>query len=483
MHYSALSKIVGVFLLLLSFGMLPPVLVNFIYHQSEFFVFYVCFAICFVSGLILWLPFCTTNIEIRVKDGFLIVVLFWLVLGLFGTLPFLLTNAIDLSFTNALFESMSGLTTTGATILVHIDDLPKSILFYRQELQFIGGMGIIVLAVAILPMLGVGGMQLFRAEMPGPVKDAKLTPRIQETAKTLWYIYVGLDVLCTLGYWLSGMPMFDAICQAFSTVATGGFSVHSSSFGFYDSPAINIVGVVFMILSSINFALHYTILRKRSFSLYFRDIECRTFLFILLLVGAIAFSILAFNRYYDSQFDVLVDSIFDVVSIVTTTGFTSSSFAYWPGFLPILLITVAIIGGCSSSTAGGIKIVRFILLLKQGARELKKLIHPNAVFPIKFGKHVLASHVIEGIWGYLAIFILIFVAMILILTANGLDLTTAYGAVVASLGNVGASIAGVSDNFNGLNNFSKWTLVFGMILGRLEIFTILVLFTPHFWRK
>jgi trk system potassium uptake protein len=483
MHYSALSKIVGVFLLLLSFGMLPPVLVNFIYHQSEFFVFYVCFAICFVSGLILWLPFCATNIEIRVKDGFLIVVLFWLVLGLFGTLPFLLTNAIDLSFTNALFESMSGLTTTGATILVHIDDLPKSILFYRQELQFIGGMGIIVLAVAILPMLGVGGMQLFRAEMPGPVKDAKLTPRIQETAKTLWYIYVGLDVLCTLGYWLSGMPMFDSICQAFSTVATGGFSVHSSSFGFYDSPAINIVGVVFMILSSINFALHYTILRKRSFSLYLRDIECRTFLFILVLVGAIAFSILAFNRYYDSQFDVLVDSIFDVVSIVTTTGFTSSSFAYWPGFLPILLITVAIIGGCSSSTAGGIKIVRFILLLKQGARELKKLIHPNAVFPIKFGKHVLASHVIEGIWGYLAIFILIFVAMILILTANGLDLTTAYGAVVASLGNVGASIAGVSDNFNGLNNFSKWTLVFGMILGRLEIFTILVLFTPHFWKK
>lgn len=483
MKLSAIAKIMGLFLLLFSFSMLPPILVNMIYEQASSYEFYVAFIVTFFTGLILWLPFQHYHIELKVRDGFLVVVMFWIGLSLFGCLPYFLTQSVDLSFTDAFFESISGLTTTGSTILTHIDELPNAIKFYRQEMQFIGGMGIIVLAVAVLPMLGIGGMQLFRAETPGPIKDAKLTPRIQETAKTLWYIYVGFVLACMLCYWFGGMSFFDALGESFSTISTGGFSMHDASFGYYESPTLNLIAIVFMLLSSINFALHYTVLQKKSLLIYFKDLECRTYLFMVGIIFLFVFCLLIWHHYYESEFDVFTDSLFDVVSIVSTTGFTSSSFAYWPSFLPILIMVGGLIGGCAASTAGGLKVVRFILLNKQGIREIHKLIHPKAIFSIKFGKQVLPEHVVEAIWGYIAAFIFLFVIMILILSANGLNLETAFGATVASIGNVGAGISGVAENFSHLNNICKWVIIIGMLLGRLEIFTVLVLLSPVFWRR
>lgn len=483
MKLSAIAKIMGLFLVLFSISMLPPILVNAIYHQASSYEFYIAFIVTFFTGLILWLPFQHYHIELKVRDGFIVVVMFWIGLSLFGCLPYLLTHVINLSFTDALFESISGLTTTGSTILTHIDTLPNALRFYRQEEQFIGGMGIIVLAVAVLPMLGIGGMQLFRAETPGPIKDVKLTPRIQETAKTLWYIYVGFVLVCMLCYWFAGMSFFDALGESFATISTGGFSMHDASFGYYESPTLNLIAIFFMLLSSINFALHYTVLQKKSLLTYFRDVECRTYLIMVTCIFLIVFSILAWHHYYESEFDVFTDSLFDVVSIVSTTGFTSSSFAYWPSFLPILMMVGGIIGGCAASTAGGLKVVRFILLNKQGIREIHKLIHPKAIFTIKFGKRVLPEAVVEAIWGYIAVFIFVFVIMILILSANGLNLETAFGATVASVGNVGAGISAVAENCSQLNNVCKWVLMAGMLLGRLEIFTVLVLLSPVFWRR
>ena len=344
-------------------------------------------------------------------------------------------------------------------------------------------MGIIVLAVAVLPMLGIGGMQLFRAETPGPIKDAKLKPRIQETAKTLWYIYVGLTVLCAISYWLAGMTVFDAIGESFSTVSTGGFSLHDASFGYYQSNSIEVVGVVFMILGSVNFALHFTAFKTRKIFCYFKDTEARLYLMFLLLIVAIVFVTLYLNKYYTNDLDTLMDSLFDTVSIVSTTGLTSASFAYWPSFLPILMMFGGIIGGCAASTSGGVKIIRVVLLFKQGLREMHRLIHPRGVFSIKFSKQVLPEHVIEAVWGFIATFIALFILMLLMLMAAGTNFETAFGAVSASFANVGAGIANVADNFEHLNAFSKWVLIAAMLLGRLEIFTILVLFSPAFWKK
>ena len=483
MKLSAIAKIIGLFLILFSVSMLPPVVVDMIYQQHSSFAFYAAFLITLLTGLVLWLPFQRQHVELRIRDGFLIVVLFWMVLSVFGGLPFMLSDSLSLSFTNALFESMSGLTTTGASVITTIDSLPNAILFYRQEIQFIGGMGIIVLAVAVLPMLGIGGMQLVRAETPGPIKDSKLTPRIQETAKTLWYIYVGLTALCTFFYWLCGMSFLNAIGESFATVSTGGFSMHSASFGYYASPSINIVGIVFMLLGSINFGLHYIFLQKKSLMVYLRDIEFRAYIYLVIIVSLIVFSVLAWNHYYESKWDIFIDSLFNVVSVISTTGFITASFPNWPVFIGVVVMMGGIIGGCSSSTAGGMKVVRFVLLNKQSLCELKKLIHPRAIYSVKFGGGVLPEHVIQAIWGFISAYTIVLVVMILLLLANNVDLVTAFGASVASLSNVGVGLGNVAVEFSSLNSMSKWVLIIGMLLGRLEIFTVLVLFLPEFWKR
>ncbi len=413
----------------------------------------------------------------------MVVVLVWAVLGIVGGLPIYLSGIYDISITDAIFESMSGLTTTGATVIAGIDSLPHSILFYRQELQWLGGMGIIVLAVAVLPMLGIGGMQLFRAETPGPVKDNKLTPRITETAKSLWYIYMGLTVSCGLAYWVAGMSIFDAVSHAFSTIAIGGFSTHDASIGYFDSTAIELVAVVFMLLSGANFAIHFVALRNKSLKPYLRDAEFRAYIWVLLVVSIVTIGYLQLTKTFESTTESIIEGLFQVVSIGTTTGFTTVEYYTWPGFLPVLLLYVSFIGGCSGSTGGGIKVIRILLLVKQGARELKKLIHPNAQFAVKIGRKPLPEKVLEAVWGFFAAYLAISALMILLLMASGLDQETAFSAVAACFNNLGPGLGDVGQNYASINDFAKWVLIFAMLLGRLEIFTLLVLFTPGFWRK
>jgi trk system potassium uptake protein TrkH len=405
------------------------------------------------------------------------------VLGIAGGLPIYLSGIYDISITDAVFESMSGITTTGATVIVGIDELPHSLLLYRQELQWLGGMGIIVLAVAVLPMLGVGGMQLFRAETPGPVKDTKLTPRITETAKALWYIYLGLTVACCLAYWLAGMSFFDALSHSFSTVAIGGFSTHDASIGYFDSTAIQFIAIVFMLLSGVNFALHFTSIRNRSLRPYQRDAEFRTYILVLSVVSVITIGYLQLTHTFDSTAESIIEGLFQVVSIGTTTGFTTAEYYSWPGFLPVLLLYVSFIGGCSGSTGGGIKVIRILLLVKQGMRELRRLVHPNAQIAVKIGKKAMPEKVLEAVWGFFAAYFAISALMILMLMATGLDQETAFSAVAACLNNLGPGLGDVGRNFASINDPAKWILCLAMLLGRLEIFTLLVLITPAFWKK
>ncbi|MBT4987593.1 MAG: potassium transporter, partial [Proteobacteria bacterium] len=419
----------------------------------------------------------------RVRDGFLIVVLFWTVLAIFGTAPLLLSPNPALGLTDALFESMSGLTTTGATVLTGLDNLPPSILYYRQQLQWLGGMGIIVLAVAVMPMLGVGGMQLYRAETPGPMKDSKLTPRITETAKALWYIYLGLTVSCAMAYWAAGMTVFDAVGHAFSTVAIGGFSTHDESIGFFNNPLVMLIAMIFMLVSAINFALHFTVVRSRSLSTYFGDTEVKAFMVFMLLVITIAITVLAVWEAYPSSGQTILHGAFQVISIGTTTGFTTTGFHWWPSFLPVLLIIMSAVGGCAGSTAGGMKMIRFVLLYKQGKREIGQLIHPSAMVTVKIGNKPVPDHVINAVWGFFSLYILSYVGLSIAVTATGVDLITAFSAVTACLNNLGPGLGAVAENYALLNPATKLILTATMLLGRLEIFTLLVLLTPAFWRS
>jgi trk system potassium uptake protein TrkH len=343
-------------------------------------------------------------------------------------------------------------------------------------------MGIIVLAVAVMPMLGIGGMQLYRAEVPGPVKDKKLTPRIKETAKALWYIYLGLTVACALAYWLAGMSAFDAIGHSFSTVAIGGFSTHDQSIGFFDSPVIAGIAVVFMIVAGINFALHFSVLRARQLLTYLKDPEVRVFLGILFSISVVALIVLTLAHTYNDPAETFWHGIFQVVSIATTTGYTTTGFHWWPSFLPIMLILISAVGGCAGSTAGGMKIIRAILIYKQGRREIDQLIHPNALIPIKLGGKPVPESVIDAVWGFFALYTLSYVILALAMTATGVDLVTAFSAVTACLNNLGPGLGAVAENYAGISASGKWILCVSMLLGRLEIFTLLVLLTPTFWR-
>jgi trk system potassium uptake protein TrkH len=483
MQLLVIQRILGLLLVIFSSTLLPPIAVELYYQDGSVLPFVEAFTLTLVGGILLYLPVKNQKKELRLRDGFLVVVLFWTVLGVFGGLPFYLSDTPDLSITDAVFESISGLTTTGATVIVGLDQMPHSLLFYRQEIQWLGGMGIIVLAVAVLPMLGIGGMQLFRAETPGPVKDNKLTPRITETAKALWFIYLGLTVACGTAYWVAGMGLFDAISHAFSTVAIGGFSTHDASMGYFDSTAIELIAVVFMLLSGVNFAIHFGAIRNRTLRPYWRDSEFKTYIGVLAAVSIITIGYLQINDTFTSTTESIVTGLFQVVSIGTTTGFTTAEYYSWPGFLPVLLLYVSFIGGCSGSTGGGIKVIRILLLVKQGARELKRLVHPNAQIVVKIGKKPLPEKVLEAVWGFFAAYFAISALMILLLMASGLDQETAFSAVAACLNNLGPGLGDVGRNFASINDFAKWVLCLAMLLGRLEIFTLLVLFTPAFWRK
>lgn len=483
MQLATIQRILGLLLMIFSTTMLPPVGAALWYGDGAVLPFIHGFLLVLSVGFLLWWPVRKRRRELRLRDGFVVVVMFWLVLGLAGAVPLALSERPDMSVTDAVFESISGLSTTGATVLTGLDDLPRSILLYRQELQWLGGMGIIVLAVAVLPMLGIGGMQLYRAETPGPMKDTKLTPRITETAKALWYIYLGLTVACAAAFWVAGMEPFDAITHSFSTVAIGGFSTHDLSMGYFQSTTIEMIAVVFMLLAGMNFALHFTAWRSISLRPYAQDSEVRTYLTILTLTAGITVAYLIMTGTFSSWGDSLHHGIFQAVSIGTTTGFTTAQYHAWPGFLPVLLLFTSFIGACATSTGGGIKVIRFLLLIKQVGREITRLVHPNAQIPIKINRKPLPDRVVEAVWGFFAAYIAIFGVLLLILMATGLDQVTAFSAVAACMNNLGPGLGNVSAHYGDLNAIAKWVLCIAMLLGRLEIFTVLVLLSPAFWRR
>jgi len=475
------QRVLGILLALFSATMLTPVAVALIYNDGAVWPFIGGFFTTFLTGVGLFIPVRHQVAQLRLRDGFMVVVLFWGVLGLFGSLPFILYSELNLSIAGAIFESMSGLTTTGATLIVGLDNLPHSILFYRQQMQWLGGMGIIVLAIAILPMLGIGGMQLYRAESSGPNKD-KLTPRIAGTAKALWYIYLALTIVCALAYLWAGMSPFDAIAHSFSTVAIGGFSTHDASIGHFDSVAIEMVAVLFMLISGVNFALHFTAVRSRSLKSYLVDEEFRAYIGLAIVLTLVVSLYLFFTKTSDMASSFL-DGLFHVVSIGTTTGFTSEEYFNWPGFLPVLLLFASFVGGCAGSTGGGMKVIRVLLLFKQGQREMQRLLHPNATIKVKVGGRPMSNKVIDVVWGFFAAYLALCVVMLLLLMAAGHDQETAFSAVVACLNNLGPGLGEVAANYASLEDFSLVVLSFAMLFGRLEIFTLLLLFTPSFWKK
>ena len=482
MGFAAVQRIVGLLIAASSLMMLPPVLVSFWYDDGTAGLFMISAAILLLTGLVTYFPVRNVRRELRLRHGFLIVVSAWLAWVLVGALPFVLLNQPQLSYVDAVFESMSGLTTTGATIVTDIDALPRAVLYYRQQLQWLGGMGIIVLAVAILPMLRVGGMQLYRAETPGPMKDTKLTPRITETAKALWLIYFGITVTCVFAYWLAGMKLFDAVGHAFSTVAIGGFSTHNDSLAFWNNPTVEAVAIVFMSIAGINFALHFTAWRRASAQPYFADPELRVYAYLMLGFSVLVSFALYLTGTYDSLASAFRYGVFQVISAMTTTGFTTAPFYQWTGFLPVLLICIAFIGGCAGSTAGGMKVIRVMLLYRQSIREVRRLIHPHAIIPVKVGGQRASDTVISAVWGFFFLYIANFAVMTILLTATGLDAETAYSAVGACITNLGPALGDAGPNYASLNNTAKVILSIAMLLGRLEIYTLLVLLTPAFWR-
>ena len=482
MNLPVIFRILGVLLMLFSCTQIPPMLVSYYYNDGVIYSFLTTFFLTLLCGFVLWAPVMRNKKDLKTRDGFLIVTLFWSVLGSFGSFPFIFTESLQMSITDSVFESISGLTTTGATVLSGLDQLPRSILYYRQQLQWLGGMGIIAIAVAILPMLGIGGMQLYRAESPGPIKDNKLLPRVTETAKALLFIYISLTMLCAIAYFLAGMSIFDAIGHSFATVAIGGFSTHDTSIGYFNSATIEIIAVVFMIISGVNFALHFFAWEHKSYKHYFRDSEFKFYIGMLATIAFITVLFLFFSGTYDSR-DAIFKGVFGVVSITTTTGFSTADFSAWPTFLPFLLFYMAIIGCCAGSTGGGMKVIRVVLIIKQGVREIEKLIHPNAVIPIKLGDRRVPDRVLESVWGFFSVYVMAYMVMLLALLAVDLDITTAFTAVGASINNLGPGLGDVAQNYGSIPDAAKWILCLGMLLGRLEVFTLLVLLSPHFWRN
>ena len=468
--------------MIFSIAQVIPGFLAYFFEENEFvYNFILSGFITFVIGCFMFFLAADKNGELRTKDGFIITIFFWTVLGFFGSLPFYLANLEGVTYIDSLFESISGLTTTGATVFVGLDDMPRSLLFYRQLLQWLGGMGIIVLAVAVLPLLGVGGMQLYKAETPGPLKDSKLTPRITETAKALWFVYVSMTISCAILYKYFGMNWFDAVGHAFSTISIGGFSTHDANFAFFDSSSLRWTAIIFMVISGINFALHYLAWTKKRLLHYFYDSEVKLYLSLLVSTALITYLTLLFSdNVYD---EMVVDSAFQAVSIGTTTGFLTSNYSNWPLFVPIMLLIAAFIGACAGSTGGGIKVIRALILIRQGSSEITKLIHPNAVVTIKFGKKSLDPRVSESVWGFFAVYVATFLIILMFLLSQNNDFLTAFSAVGATLNNLGPGLGAVSENYKDITDGSKIALCLSMLLGRLEIFTLLLLFTPAFWRN
>ena len=475
--------VLGLVVLIFSFAMLVPLTTALIGHDAAQHAFGEAFLISLGIGAGLWLVGRRWRRELKTRDGFVLVLLVWTGLPAVATLPFLI-YAPGMSFTDAYFETMSGLSTTGATVMSGLDTLPPSLNLWRHLLNWLGGMGIIVLAVAILPLLGIGGRQLLKAELPGPIKDAKLTPRIADTAKLLWVVYAAITLACVLALRLAGMDWFDAVCHAFAALSLGGFSTHDASVGYYDSPLIEAVLIVFMLLAALNFVTHLLAFRQKSLLPYRRDPE------VAGTLGLVFASILGVSLYvwqagvYPEVVTALRHVSFNLVSLATDCGFASADFNQWPIFAPMWMLALSCVTASSGSTGGGLKMIRAVLMFRQGVRELERQLHPAARLPVKIGGHAVPNQIIFAIQAFVMMYVATVVGMTLVLLASGLDFLTAFSAVIACINNAGPGLGevGPASNYAGLSDFQTWALALTMLLGRLELFTVFVLFTRAFWR-
>jgi trk system potassium uptake protein TrkH len=484
MNLAVIQRILGLLLMIFSLTLLPPLGVSLYYGDAVWGPFLDAFTVLLLLGALIWWPVRARERDLRLRDGFLVVASFWIVLGFAGAAPLILSERPNLSFTDSVFEAVSGFTTTSATVLTGLDELPKSLLYYRQQIQWLGGIGMVVLAVALLPMLGVGGMQLLKAETPGPVKDTKLTPRITETAKVLWIVYVALTAACAFAYWAAGMEPFDAIAYSFSTLSTGGHAPHDASLAYFDSAAIEFIAAFFMFIGGVNFSLHFLAWRYRRLSDYLRDPEFRVFVFILTAIILLCVAVLYFSGY--SQQDpgrAFRLALVQAVSMQTSTGLTTDRIANWPSALPVLLILTTFIGACAGSTGGGMKVIRWLMMWKQGSREIVRLVHPSAELPVKLGHKAVDWRVVDAVSGFFAVYVVIFAVLMVSLMATGEDQITAFSAIASCINNVGPALGDVAANFKNLSDPGKWICILAMLLGRLEIFPLLVLITPTFWRR
>jgi trk system potassium uptake protein TrkH len=481
MRLSVIIRTLGVLFLLFSTTLLPPIGISLWYDDGEFGRFSVTFALALAIGLVLWLPFRRRSHAIRSRDGFLIVGLMWSAMSLLGTIPFM--TALDLSFPDAFFESVSGYTTTGATVLEGLDAMSPSILFYRQEIQWLGGIGVIVLAVALLPMLGIGGMQLYKAETAGPLKDERFTPRLARTARGLVVVYAVLTTICAVSYWAAGMNLFDAVGHSFSTLATGGYSTHDASIGFFNSVPIEVVATIFTLISGISFNEHYIAWRTLQLNRYAKVTQTKVFLAIVLAATVIATFVLYTTRTYGSLTEALRFASFEVATIITTNGYMIADFSLWPLALPVLLMVLGFIGGCAGSSSGGIKVIRFVVLFKQVGIHIHRLIHPQAIRRMKLEGQPLPDSVVEAVGGFFAVYVVVFFIFMALAMMDGMDQVTAFGAVAATLNNVGPGLGDVAITFADVNPQGKIMFALAMLFGRLEIYTFLVLLTPAFWRR
>jgi trk system potassium uptake protein TrkH len=481
MRLIVIVRTLGVLFLLFSTTLLPPIGISFFYDDGEIQNFSMTFALALLVGVVLWFPFRNDSHAIRSRDGFLIVALMWSAMSLLGTVPFMLV--LDVGFADAFFESVSGYTTTGATVLVGLDAMPQSILFYRQEIQWLGGIGVIVLAVALLPMLGIGGMQLYKAETAGPLKDERFTPRLARTARSLVVVYTVLTAACAASYWAAGMSLFDAVAHSLSTVATAGYSTHDASLAFFDSVPIEIVATVFMLIGGISYNEHFIAWRTLQLQRYGRDTQTRAFVLIVVVAAALTTLVLFVTRAYGSFAESLRHAAFEVVSVLTTTGFGIADFSLWPLALPIVLIFLGLIGGCAGSSAGGIKVIRFVVLFKQVGIHIHRLIHPQAIRRMKLDGQPLSDSVVEAVGGFFAVYVMVFFIFMALAMMDGMDQVTAFGAVAAAISNLGPGLGEVAITFADVSTQAKIMFAVAMLFGRLEIYTFLVLLTPAFWRR
>ena len=482
MHWRFILKIIGVLTLFFGLTMIFPLLVGLYYSDGSLIPLLKSMVITVATGLILYLIFRKAEADtISQREGMAIVTVGWAAVGLFGAIPFYLGDA-QFTFTDAVFESVSGFTTTGASVLTNIEALSKGLLFWRSFIQWLGGMGIIVLSVAILPFLGVGGMQLYKAEVPSPVPD-KLKPRIRDTAMILWKVYAVISLVEVILLMLGGMGLYDALCHTFTTMPTGGFSTKNASVAHYDSVYFDCVFIFFMLLAGINFSLHYQMIRGKTLA-FWQDSECRFFLGAVAVLTLVV-SLDVFRTVYNTMGDALRYGAFQVVSIVTTTGFATADYEQWPAMSQLILLMCMFLGASAGSTGGGMKCLRIMLCFKYCYRELFSLIHPHAVTRIKIGGKTVPDDVMRSVLGFLALYVGLFAFSSVVLAGLGVDFTTSFAAVAATIGNIGPGFGAVGpvESFAGLPVAGKWLLAWCMLLGRLEIFTVIILVVPEFWRK